>query len=450
MTCKTIVLSLVLLAFSMSTLAMGANSSTSAIEECVSYSAGVHQRCRSRLLRYYQCRRLDQQLPGRVLYPGMAYNESNIRWSTTAMLHPSCIVRPRNASDVSEAIVTLAGNDTNRSSCPFAIRSGGHTPTPRANDINNGITMDLRNINDTVLSPDHKSATIGTGSDWLNVYTTLDGTGVGVPGGRYGLVGVGGIALGGGLSFVSPKVGWVTDNVLAFEIVLASGEIITANRTHHPDLWHALKGGSSNFGIITRAEIMTFSSDGKFWGGSVVYPHSTTTTSQVLSALNEFTTNNHQDQNAASNTNFIYNATSGKKEIANTIVYSQDIANASIFGGIQSIQPQLANTAESTTIVELAANTASLPKGYRYGGATVTFKNPPEALVAAQSVTDSIYETVANVTDLVFTFVYEPIPRIYAEHSIERGGNIMGMESTVEDLIRKIRTVCPCLSGVHD
>lgn len=207
-----------------------------------------------RLLTACQCRLLDEQVPDRVLYPGTAYDTANIRWSTTAMLHPSCIVQPRDVAEVSIALMLLTGGDgVNSSVCPFAIKSGGHTPTPGANDINSGITMDLRNINETTLAADHKSAVIGTGSDWLSVYNKLNGSGVGVPGGRYGLVGVGGIVLGGGLSFVSPKVGWVTDNVIAFEVVLASGEVVIADRTNHADLWHALKGGSGNFGIVTRS-----------------------------------------------------------------------------------------------------------------------------------------------------------------------------------------------------
>ncbi|KAK3066594.1 hypothetical protein LTR53_017003, partial [Teratosphaeriaceae sp. CCFEE 6253] len=212
----------------------------------------------------FQCRRLSQQLPDGVLFPGAAYDAANLRWSETAMLHPSCIVQPNNAEEVSEALtVLIAGYGGNKSACPFAIKSGGHTPTPGGNDINVGITLDLRRINETILAADNQSVILGVGSTWLSVYTRLNNTGVAVPGGRYGLVGVGGIALGGGLSFVSPKVGWVTDSIINFEVVLASAEIVNANRTSNSDLFLALKGGSSNFGIVTRMKILTFKSDGK-------------------------------------------------------------------------------------------------------------------------------------------------------------------------------------------
>ncbi|KAK5128980.1 hypothetical protein LTR85_000313 [Meristemomyces frigidus] len=375
------------------------------------------------------CNALDNELH-RVIRPGTQYDAANVRWSVTAMLHPTCIAQPTDTAEVAQAVKILTA-----AACPFAVKSGGHTPTPGANDINHGVTVDLRYINQTTLSADRGSVTLGVGSTWLNAYTNLNDTGVAFPGGRYGLVGVGGITLGGGLSFFSPKVGWVADNVVEFEVVLASGEVVNASSASHSDLFRALKGGSGNFGIVTRVEIRTFVSDGRVWGGSVAYPCTDNTTGLVLSAVNNFTTNNHLDQDAAFNSNFIYNTTTGTKEIANTLFYAKDVADRPIFNEAQSIQPQLANTAASTTIVELAADTASLPYGYRYLGATVTFKNTLKALTTAQRITDAVFQTVSNVTDLQFTFVYEPIPRLYTQHSLAQGGNVLGLDDTVEDLI---------------
>ena len=377
-----------------------------------------------------------------MLFPGTEYAVANVRWSVTAMLHPCCIAQPTNTAEVAHAIKILTA-----AACPFALKSGGHTPTPGANDINEGITIDLRYINETTLSADRESVTLGAGSTWLNAYTNLSHNGVAFPGGRYGLVGVGGLTLGGGLSFFSPKVGWVADNVLDFEVVLASGEVVHATSTSNSDLFLALKGGSSNFGIVTRIKLQTFESDGKVWGGSVVYPCNSNTTGLVLSALSNFTANNHLDPDAAFNSNFIYNTTTGTKEIANTLVYAKDVANRPIFEEAQSIQPQLANTAGPTTVVDLAANMASLPYGYRYLGATVTFKNSLKALAIAQKITDDVFQTVSNVSNLDFTFVYEPIPRLYTEHSLARGGNVLGLNDTQENLIRKSKSIEGCFSS---
>lgn len=62
----------------------------------------------------------------------------------------------------------------------------------------------------------------------------------------------------------------MSDNVLNYEIVLASGEIVNANADENRDLWLALRGGNNNFGVVTRFDFRTFP-QGSFWGGSVYY-----------------------------------------------------------------------------------------------------------------------------------------------------------------------------------
>lgn len=53
-------------------------------------------------------------------------------------------------------------------------------------------------------------------------------------------------------------------------MLTSCSEIINANATSNSDLWLALKGGSSNFGIVTRFDMETFE-QGDLWGGSVIY-----------------------------------------------------------------------------------------------------------------------------------------------------------------------------------
>ena len=63
-----------------------------------------------------------------------------------------------------------------------------------------------------------------------------------------GDVGVAGLTLGGGLSFLSGQYGLVCDNVVNYEIVLADASIVNANATSDADLFFALKGGGNQFG----------------------------------------------------------------------------------------------------------------------------------------------------------------------------------------------------------
>ena len=78
------------------------------------------------------------------------------------------------------------------------------------------------------------------------------------------------LTLSGGLSFFSSREGFICDNVLNYEVVLASGEIVNANAKENADLWTALRGGGNNLGVVTRFDLRTFK-QGKIWGGTVFY-----------------------------------------------------------------------------------------------------------------------------------------------------------------------------------
>lgn len=51
-----------------------------------------------------------------------------------------------------------------------------------------------------------------------------------------------------------------------YEVVLADGQVVNSNAKQNPDLFKALKGGSGNFGIVTRFDFAAFPA-GKLYGG---------------------------------------------------------------------------------------------------------------------------------------------------------------------------------------
>ena len=124
---------------------------------------------------------------------------------------PACVVRPRNAEELSEAVKILKKefdergehNRDARTKGLFAVRGGGHSPLPRAASIEGGVVIDLSLLREVTLSEDGTSVVIGGGCKWADVSKILDGRGLAVVGGRNSDVGVGGLTLGGGLS-VSP------------------------------------------------------------------------------------------------------------------------------------------------------------------------------------------------------------------------------------------------------
>ena len=62
-------------------------------------------------------------------------------------------------------------------------------------------------------------------------------------------VGMGG-RCGVGLSWNSRWLGTAVDNFVSVKVVLADGRIITASKKEQPELFYALRGAGSNFGIV--------------------------------------------------------------------------------------------------------------------------------------------------------------------------------------------------------
>lgn len=169
---------------------------------------------------------VDAGLRSRILLP--TDPEYTIRigsyWCNNAKLKPACIVQPRSASEVAQAIKALA-----RAHQVFALRAGGHMNWAGSNNITGGVTIDLGFLNSTHYDPDTQTARLGPGTKWKDVYAELEKHGRTVAGAKEGECGVGGFLLGGGNNFYTSSQGFSCDNVVSYEVVLADGGIVTAD-----------------------------------------------------------------------------------------------------------------------------------------------------------------------------------------------------------------------------
>lgn len=296
---------------------------------------------------------------------------------------------PTNSQDVSTAVKTLTdrtllgATTKTRAVCKFAVRSGGHTAHAGSANIADGVTIDLRALNEITLSKNNTLVIVGPGQRWENVYRALEPLGLGVPGGRVDKVGVGGLLLGGqlfldachvsakcagwslhhytsisydlmkwlinfkagGISYFPSRVGFSCDNVAYYEIVLANGSIINVSSRSHYDLWLALKGGSNNFGIVTRFVLHTFE-QGSIWAGNIVSP--LTTVTRQLDAFSAFVSASDFDENAGLIQNFAFDGSQGY--LVNQPFYALPIVNPPAFQPFVAIQPQLASTMAVTSL----------------------------------------------------------------------------------------------------
>jgi FAD/FMN-containing dehydrogenase len=108
-------------------------------------------------------------------------------------------------------------------------------------------------------------------------------------------IGVSGLLLGGGISYFANKMGWACDNVVSYEVVTASGIIVTASPTQYSDLYWALRGGGNNFGVVTKFNVNAFP-NGNMWGARLFSPDQF---SKALDAVYNFAYNSASDLEAA-------------------------------------------------------------------------------------------------------------------------------------------------------
>ncbi|KAF3924998.1 hypothetical protein AA313_de0202396 [Arthrobotrys entomopaga] len=103
------------------------------------------------------------------------------------------------------------------------------------------------------------AATVGAGLQDFEAYALSNSSGAVVVGGSNPTVGLLGWMLGGGHGPLSSSYGMGADNLLEARVVLASGQVVTANEYTNPDLYWALRGGGGGtFGIVTQAIIRAF------------------------------------------------------------------------------------------------------------------------------------------------------------------------------------------------
>ncbi|KAH8671375.1 FAD binding domain-containing protein [Xylariales sp. PMI_506] len=230
------------------------------------------------------CESLLNLFPTKLFLPGSAvykYEAANF-WSNTELMNPDCVFRPVSASDVSAAVLSSQSTQS-----PFAVRGGGHMGITGANNINNGVLMVMSNLTSIELSTDKTTLTLGPGFRWIDVYNFLEPYNLAVSGGRLAPVGVPGLLLAGGVNFYGNQYGWSADTVTEYEVVIANGTVVTATKDVNPDLFWALKGGSSNFGIVTSFTMTTHSSTNIYGGTYTVFD-----VDAFLEAVANFTTYN--------------------------------------------------------------------------------------------------------------------------------------------------------------
>ena len=265
---------------------------------------------------------------------------------------------PDNASVLATGIAILSEAKT-----PFAVRSGGFMPVIGHASIDNGVLIATSHLNELSLvsAPNDLGATYlraGAGLSWGQIYDYLEPHDLMVVGGRVSPMGTS-LLLGGGISYFSSMRGWAANNVVNFEVVLANGTLVNANKNSNPDLFWALKGGSNNFGVVSRYDLMTYPCS-LVWGGAVAWDAANTPLFQEAQASFMLPGGGIEDRRAGLMSNIEVSA-EGQVTSGAMLVFDGQDASPSAFGNFTSITPAF-STLGIQKLATLLAPTAA------YGG----------------------------------------------------------------------------------
>jgi FAD/FMN-containing dehydrogenase len=210
---------------------------------------------------------LRSAIGGDVIAPGHpAYEEARLVWNGMVDKHPALVARCASAADVATAVKFGREHDL-----VIAVRGGSHS-TPGYSTCDGGIVIDLRPMNQVHVDPDSRTARVGGGANWGELDAAAQEHGLAVTGGRVSDTGVGGLATGSGSGWLERMYGVTPQSLLAAEVVTADGNVVTAGPDENSDLFWGLRGGGSNFGVVTEFRFQLHPVGPIVMAGMLLYP----------------------------------------------------------------------------------------------------------------------------------------------------------------------------------
>lgn len=211
---------------------------------------------------------LTAALRGELITPDdPRYDEVRAVYNGMIDKRPAAIARCRDVADVLACVRFARQHDVT-----LTVRGGGHSAAGLCVE-NDALVVDLSQLRSTTVDPEACTVRVDAGATLGDLDHATGAFGLAVPAGFLANTGIAGLALGGGVGYLSRRYGLTLDNLLAADVVLADGTFVTASESSHPDLFWALRGGGGNFGIVTSFTFRCHpvGEDGVVIGGPVFY-----------------------------------------------------------------------------------------------------------------------------------------------------------------------------------
>jgi FAD/FMN-containing dehydrogenase len=190
--------------------------------------------------------KLRTQFHGELLLPGEAgYDAARTVWNAMIDRRPALIARCSCAVDIM-AGVTFA----RETGLLLSIKGGGHNVAGRA-VCEGGVLLDLSPMKGIQIDRKQRLVRAEPGVLWEELDRATQAHDLATVGGVVGSTGIAGLTLGGGQGWLTGKYGLSLDNLLAVDVVTADGTLRRASVDEDPELFWAMRGAGTNFGVVS-------------------------------------------------------------------------------------------------------------------------------------------------------------------------------------------------------
>jgi FAD/FMN-containing dehydrogenase len=204
---------------------------------------------------------------GRVVQPGDdVYDDARAIWNGLIDRRPALIVECTGAADVVDSV-----NFAREHGLVLSVRGGAHNVA--GNAVNDGgLVIDLSQMNGVHVDPAARTVRVQGGATWGDCDRETQLFGLAVPGGVVSTTGIAGLTLHGGVGHLRRKYGLSLDSLLSVDIVTADGQLRRADSSENEDLFWAVRGAGSNFGVVTSFEFQAHPVGPMVMVGAIFYP----------------------------------------------------------------------------------------------------------------------------------------------------------------------------------
>lgn len=209
------------------------------------------------------------------------WDQARLAWNVSVDQHPDLVATVADAADVVRVVRYARANGLR-----VAPQGTGHNAAVLG-DLTGTILLRTDRMREVTVSPSTRTVRVGAGVVWGEVTQALAPHGLTALAGSSPDVGVVGLTLGGGYSWLSRSRGLTASAVTAAEVVTGDGVLHRVDADHEPELFWAVRGGAGNAGVVSALELSAFELS-EVCAGSMLFPLERA--HEVLTAYEQWTT----------------------------------------------------------------------------------------------------------------------------------------------------------------